>query len=342
MARSRNIKPGFYKNEDLAECSVWARLIFPGLWMLADREGRLEDRPKRIKGELLPFDGQDVDSLLKELAAKTDAQGVPFIVRYRNKDGAFIQISKFSTHQSPHYSEKPSIIKPPRLPEIVEDEGVGTPGNASESSAEKPRKPPPIKRGSQPPDSLIHRLSDSLNPESLEETTPAISRKSQAGSGRPGAGVVPPDGEGPRHIAQDLSLDALRVGPGCATVEGDKAGELWAVLHANGCKGTASHPAVIEMARQGVTVKALKAAIIEARKSREGPLNPAYLAAIVDRQSTEKPANGKAQAWATDEGACEAKARELGLWPAKAGEDWNGLRSRIRATLTNRAEESVR
>ncbi|MCX8018393.1 MAG: hypothetical protein N2690_10910, partial [Rhodocyclaceae bacterium] len=59
--RARNIKPGFYKNEDLAECSVWARLIFPGLWMMADRDGRLEDRPKRIKAELLPFDAVDVD-----------------------------------------------------------------------------------------------------------------------------------------------------------------------------------------------------------------------------------------------------------------------------------------
>ena len=35
MARARNIKPGFYKNEDLAECSLTARFIFPGLWMLA-------------------------------------------------------------------------------------------------------------------------------------------------------------------------------------------------------------------------------------------------------------------------------------------------------------------
>ena len=66
MARARNIKPGLYKNEDLAECSVWARYIFPGMWMLADREGRLEDRPKRIKGELLPYDSIEVEPLLVE------------------------------------------------------------------------------------------------------------------------------------------------------------------------------------------------------------------------------------------------------------------------------------
>ena len=49
MARARNIKPGFFKNEFLAEMPCEVRLLFIGLWTLADREGRLEDRPKRIK-----------------------------------------------------------------------------------------------------------------------------------------------------------------------------------------------------------------------------------------------------------------------------------------------------
>jgi len=35
--RARNIKPGFFSNEDLAECSPWSRLCFAGLWLLADR-----------------------------------------------------------------------------------------------------------------------------------------------------------------------------------------------------------------------------------------------------------------------------------------------------------------
>lgn len=159
---------------------------------------------------------------------------------------------------------------------------------------------------------------------------------------QPVAGAVPPDGEGPRHIAEDLSLDALRTTPPAGSLEHERAAELWAALHANGCKGTASHPAVIEMARRGVTVEALKRAIVEARKTRDGPLNPAYLAAIIDRQAGEKPANGKAAAWATDERACELKARELGLWPARAGEGWDVLRGRIRAKLAADAEERVR
>ena len=55
MARAKNIKPGFFTNEQLAECSFAARLLFVGLWTLADREGRLEDRPRRIRAQVFPY-----------------------------------------------------------------------------------------------------------------------------------------------------------------------------------------------------------------------------------------------------------------------------------------------
>ena len=64
--RARNIKTGFYKNDQLAECSLAARLLFPGLWMMADRDGRLEYRPKRIKAEVFPYDDVDVSALVGE------------------------------------------------------------------------------------------------------------------------------------------------------------------------------------------------------------------------------------------------------------------------------------
>ena len=60
--RARDIKPGFFKNDQLAECSMAARLLFPGLWMLADREGRLA-----IAVTLFPPDRRryDLDNRLK-------------------------------------------------------------------------------------------------------------------------------------------------------------------------------------------------------------------------------------------------------------------------------------
>lgn len=67
MPRKRDLKPGFFKNEALAELPPLTRMFFAGLWCWADREGRLEDRPKKLKGEILPYDDFDADAALDEL-----------------------------------------------------------------------------------------------------------------------------------------------------------------------------------------------------------------------------------------------------------------------------------
>lgn len=107
MARARNIKPGFFANDELAECSPMARLLFIGLWTLADREGRLEDRPKRIKGLIFPFDDCAIVDLLDELAA------AGFIVRYEHSGRNYLCIPTFGKHQRPHANEQASTIPPP-------------------------------------------------------------------------------------------------------------------------------------------------------------------------------------------------------------------------------------
>ena len=110
MARSRNIKPGFSKNEFLAQRSFPARLLFATLPTIADREGRLEDRPLRIKGELFPYEEIDVDALLDDLARCLAGEDHPFIVRYEVDGVRYLQIVKFSQNQNPHRDEKASCI----------------------------------------------------------------------------------------------------------------------------------------------------------------------------------------------------------------------------------------
>lgn len=109
MARARNIKPGFFKNEDLAEIEPLGRLLFAGLWTLADREGRMEDRPKRIKAELLPYDECNPDALLDELHERG------FILRYLVEGERYIAITAFDKHQNPHRNEADSVIPCPEL-----------------------------------------------------------------------------------------------------------------------------------------------------------------------------------------------------------------------------------
>lgn len=126
MARARNIKPSFFTDDEIAELHPLGRLLFQGLWCIADRAGRLEDRPKRIQTEVLPYDKSNVDALLMALH---DGR---FIIRYEVDGRRYIQIRQFLKHQDPHYKEKPSEIPPP--PGWV-DKGSKSSGSSGQSSA---------------------------------------------------------------------------------------------------------------------------------------------------------------------------------------------------------------
>ena len=104
MARARNIKPSFFLNEDIVELPCEARLLFIGMWTLADREGRLENRPKKIKMSLFPADDINVSEQLSNISK------YGFIELY-NVDGIdVIQITNFVKHQTPHGLEKDSEL----------------------------------------------------------------------------------------------------------------------------------------------------------------------------------------------------------------------------------------
>lgn len=107
MPRIRTIKPQFFIDEDVAQLSPLARLLFIGLWTLADREGRLEDRPLRIKVQILPYDDIDADALLGEL------EDGGFVIRYVVDGRKYIQIRSFEKHQRPNMREPESTIPAP-------------------------------------------------------------------------------------------------------------------------------------------------------------------------------------------------------------------------------------
>ena len=106
MARTRSLKPQFFKNDLLAECQPLARLLFSGLWCMADAEGRLEYRPLRVKAEVLPYDDCDVDQLVNELEQRG------FVRRYTVDDVTILVIPKFLDHQRPHPKEPTESFPP--------------------------------------------------------------------------------------------------------------------------------------------------------------------------------------------------------------------------------------
>lgn len=108
MARARNIKPGFFKNEVLGVADPLYSLLFEGLWVLADRAGKLEDRPLRIKGEVFPYrEGLDMEAMLDWLHAHS------FIRRYQVGSKKYILVLEFVKHQNPHKNETESEIPDP-------------------------------------------------------------------------------------------------------------------------------------------------------------------------------------------------------------------------------------
>lgn len=144
MARSRNLKPSFFQNENLAALGPMAMLLFEGLWCHADREGRLEDRPARIKIQVLPYFEADCNLLL------TSLEKAGFITRYEVEGRKYIQVLNFVKHQNPHIKESSSTIPAPDI------SGAST-GNT----------------GTSPADSL-NPLTDSLKPLPMPEQAQAV------------------------------------------------------------------------------------------------------------------------------------------------------------------------
>lgn len=66
--RSINLKPTIFQNQKLGEADPVFTLLFIGLMHLADDKGHLEDRPKRIRAEVFPYQPDlDIEPMLKWL-----------------------------------------------------------------------------------------------------------------------------------------------------------------------------------------------------------------------------------------------------------------------------------
>lgn len=105
--RARSLKPGIFENEILGAADPIYTVLFAGLWCCADKAGRLEDRPLKIKGQVFRFrDGLDIEAALAWLSENG------FIFRYKSKNNKYIQVVNFDKHQHPHHTEKNSTITP--------------------------------------------------------------------------------------------------------------------------------------------------------------------------------------------------------------------------------------
>lgn len=192
--RARNLKPGFFKNEELAGKDPLARLLFEGLWCMADREGRLEDRAARIKAEILPYDNCDVESLLTSLASGDD----PFILRYEADGRRYIQVIHFIDHQNPHFRESKSKIPAPEKPKLSFSSARCKPWAGPGQALGKPEASPGPSPGM--PETRLSLAQD--KPQACPVPAPVMPETSpRPALGKPGTGAA----DSPVHDYSNLS-----------------------------------------------------------------------------------------------------------------------------------------
>lgn len=94
------LDPEWYNDERLANCGVYALPLLLGLMCAADCEGKIEDRPVRIKAMLFPYFDIDLDVELSRLSE------AGFIVRYSKDAINTILVVNFNKYQQVYHKEK--------------------------------------------------------------------------------------------------------------------------------------------------------------------------------------------------------------------------------------------
>lgn len=113
--RIRTIKPEFWTSESIGKLSRNARLLFIGLWSLADDSGRLRGALPYLSGQLFPYDSDATPANIAAWLAELCRLGM--VRRYEVDGSGYLDIPKWLKHQK---IEKPSKS---RFPEFVEDSG---------------------------------------------------------------------------------------------------------------------------------------------------------------------------------------------------------------------------
>ncbi|MGA7807871.1 hypothetical protein [Bradyrhizobium sp.] len=126
MARIRSIKPEFWTDAKVGECSPSARLLFVACWTFSDDHGHLDRSAKQLKAQAFPYDQIDCEPLIQELLQHE------LLIEYQDGESKFLYINGFRKHQK---IDKPAK---PRLP--LYDDSKRIRRVLGESSASPPQK----------------------------------------------------------------------------------------------------------------------------------------------------------------------------------------------------------
>lgn len=146
MSRIRTIKPEFWTSEQVADCSLGARLLFIGLWNFCDDNGVHPAQLKKLGAELFPMDKdvgpQQIGTWMDELIRADLVR--PF--KAGESGNNFWHVASFRRHQK---IDRPTFKypAPPQnstmLPPSIDEDSSKTRRSVDEASASARRAPPP-------------------------------------------------------------------------------------------------------------------------------------------------------------------------------------------------------
>ena len=112
MARKRMIDPNIWQSEDFGKLSTLAKIVFIGLFSLADDEGRGRCNPVYLKSTLFPYEenirSADIDKTLSEISSNMS------VVLYSCDGSSYYSLLSWDTFQK---IDKPSQSKIPEYDE---------------------------------------------------------------------------------------------------------------------------------------------------------------------------------------------------------------------------------
>lgn len=185
--RRREVSPEFWTDERVVAVSDAAKLLFVGVLHIADREGRLLDRPMAISMKVRPWDAASGPAAFEELVA------IGLIARYQVGSERYAWVPRFAKWQRPHPREQPSVIPPPSDEGHTREAMQGPSGSTLEAM--------------QGPSGSTKDRPWSIQGQTMEAIHEQISTKNRAGSsGSSGS-------SGPLGTSQDLSGPSGSSGP---------------------------------------------------------------------------------------------------------------------------------
>jgi hypothetical protein len=221
--RIRSIKPEFWKSERMAGLSRDARLLFIGLWNLADDWGRFRAHPSLIRGELFAYDDDaDVAAWLQTLV------DVGVVRLYTIAGQRYGQVANFQEHQK---IDKRAASRIPAEPGSMSGFAPSNEGEKPdiEPAAEEPAQPAeqsaePAEKVAEPADfTPMDQGAGSREGNRERNMAPSSRGRGKGGGAKPqpeGAKPKPPDtGESPvADLTSALMRTRYRAGIGNAIV----------------------------------------------------------------------------------------------------------------------------